>query len=370
VDSAAAAKNRNQAFWNKGLSMPEREDPNPTELSGVTPDPSLSVAVTLGDIERASAQLAGIARQTPVHTSRTLDTLTGCSVFLKCENFQRTGAFKFRGAYNALSRLPDHSGVLTYSSGNHAQAVALSAALLGHHAVIVMPENAPHIKLASTRGYLERGDPKSRVVTYDQDTIKREDLGREIAEREGLTVIPPYDHPEVIAGQGTAARELLQEVGPLDALFVPCGGGGLLSGSAVAAGSLAPGCRVIGVEPEAADDAARSFETGHLHTVTNPSTIADGARTPSLGRYTFALVTKHVSAMMTVTEAEIARATLFAWERLKLVIEPSGALGLAGLLRAASQPNWDRSRVGVLLSGGNVDPSQTAALVTLANSSD
>ncbi len=333
------------------------------------PDPSCADAVTLGDIELAATRLASVARPTPVHTSRTLDELTSCAVFLKCENFQRVGAFKFRGAFNALSQLPENTGVLTYSSGNHAQAVALAAALLDRQAVIVMPDNAPRIKLEATRSYLEQGVPGSRVVTYDPITTTREELGGEIAEREGLTIVPPYDHPEVIAGQGTVALELFNEVGPLDALFAPCGGGGLLSGSAVAAGSLSPGCRVIGVEPQAADDATRSFETGRLHRVTNPQTIADGARTPSLGRYTFALVSEHVSAMMTVSEAEIARATLFAWERLKLVVEPSGALGLAGLIKATSATGWDGQSVGVIISGGNVDPGLTDTLITLANTS-
>jgi len=339
----------------------------PPEMTDEEPDSSCADAVTPGDIDLAATRLTGVARHTPVQTSRTLDRLASCSVFLKCENYQRVGAFKFRGAFNALSQLPDGAGVLTYSSGNHAQAVALSGSLLGRRAVIVMPENAPRIKLAATQRYLNEGLPGSRVVPYDPSTTTREVLGRSIAEDEGLTIIPPYDHPDVIAGQGTAALELIREVGGLDALFVPCGGGGLLSGSAVAAGSLSPGCRVIGVEPEGADDAMRSFETGRLHRVTNPETIADGARTPSLGRYTFALVTRHVSAMMTVTEAEIARATLFAWERLKLVIEPSGALGLAGVSKACQSPDWDQKRVGIILSGGNVDPALAGTLIALAD---
>lgn len=347
--------------------MTDRNPEKKPEAPGEPPDLSLANSVSIDDIKAAGARLETRARRTPVHTSRTLDNLTQCSVFLKCENFQRVGAFKFRGAFNALSQLPKNTGVLTYSSGNHAQAVALSAALLGRQAVIVMPENAPRIKLEATRGYLEQGIPNSRVVTYDPNTTTREELGSEIAEREGLTIVPPYDHPEVIAGQGTAAMELFNEVGSLDTLFAPCGGGGLLSGSAVAAGSLWPRCRVIGVEPQAADDATRSFKTGRLHRVANPQTIADGARTPSLGRYTFALVTRHVAAMMTVSEAEIARATLFAWERLKLVIEPSGALGLAGLIKAASAPGCDGQRVGVIISGGNVDPGLANTLITLAN---
>lgn len=332
------------------------------------PELSLANSVTLEDIRSAAERLRGRAHRTPVHTSRTLDERTGCTVLLKCENFQRVGAFKFRGAFNALSRTPEGTGVLTYSSGNHAQAIALAAAMLGRRAVIVMPANAPAIKLAATRGYLEAAAGGSRVVTYDPDSASREALGGEIAEREGLTVIPPYDHPHVIAGQGTAALELAEDAGPLDALFVPCGGGGLLSGSAIASRGLNPGCRVVGIEPEAADDATRSFRTGLLHRVDNPPTIADGTRTPSLGRYTFALVVTHVSEMATVSERAIAEATLFAWERLKLVVEPSGTLGLAGLFAACSRPEFAGRRIGVILSGGNVDPALVPTLSALAAS--
>lgn len=340
------------------------------ESTGRPPDRTLGDAVTLADIQAAAARLAGHAHRTPVHTSRTLDERAGCSVFLKCENFQRVGAFKFRGAFNALSQLPPGAGVLTYSSGNHAQAVALAAAELGRRAVIVMPDNAPRIKHAATTGYLAAAPNGSRVVTYDPSTTTRESLGAQIAEDEGLTIVPPYDHPCVIAGQGTATLELFEDVGPLDALFAPCGGGGLLSGSAIAARGLNPDCRVIGVEPELADDATRSFRTGTLHRVLNPPTIADGTRTPSLGRYTFPLVLTHVSEMVTVSEQAIARATLFAWERLKLVLEPSGALGLAGLLETSGQPSFTARRVGVILSGGNVDPASVATLMALAASPD
>lgn len=339
---------------------------SPAQPTGEVPDMALADAVTLADIRAAAVRLAGHAHRTPIHTSRTADERTGCRVFFKCENFQRVGAFKFRGAFNALSQLSPGAGVLTYSSGNHAQAVALAAAQLGRRAVIVMPDNAPAIKRAATEGYLAAAPTGSRVVAYDPRTTSRESLGREIAESEGLTVVPPYDHPHVIAGQGTATLELVEEAGPLDALFAPCGGGGLLSGSAVAARGLNPDCRVIGVEPERADDATRSFRTGTLHRVDNPPTIADGARTPSLGRYTFPLVMTHVSEMVTVSERAIAQATIFAWERLKLVVEPSGALGLAGLFEAARSPSFTADRVGIILSGGNVDPALVPTLAALA----
>lgn len=342
-----------------------------TRVEPVTrPDMSLISSVRIDHIRSASDRLAGRAFHTPVHTARTLNARAGCSVFLKCENFQRVGAFKFRGAYNALAQLEPGVGVLTYSSGNHAQAVALAAAELGRMAVIVMPMDAPGIKLSATRHYLSGAQSGSRVEVYDPTVTSREDLGRAFAEREGLTIIPPYDHPHVIAGQGTAAMELFDEVGPLDTLLVPCGGGGLLSGSAVAAGSLSPGCQVVGVEPALADDAIASFRTGHLHSVRHPATIADGARTPSLGRYTFALVTEHVSRMCTVSESEIARATIFAWERLKLVVEPSGVLGLAGLMHAVENGERIGKRVGIILSGGNMDPSAMSAIVELASDPD
>ncbi|MBX3322783.1 MAG: threo-3-hydroxy-L-aspartate ammonia-lyase [Phycisphaeraceae bacterium] len=334
-------------------------------MHDTAPDFSLCDFVTPAHIERAAARLAGVARRTPVHTSSTLDALTGARVWLKCENFQRVGAFKFRGAYNALANL-ESGGVLAYSSGNHAQAIALAAALLGRLAVIVMPDNAPAIKMAATRAYLDRAPHGSRIVLYNPKTESREDLGRRIASDENLTIIPPYDHPDVIAGQGTAARELFEETGSLDTLLVCCGGGGLLSGCAIAASAASPDCRVIGVEPALADDATRSFKTRMLATVSNPPTIADGARTPSLGRYTFPLVLTHVADMMTVDEAEIARATLFAFERLKLVIEPTGALALAGLLQRARAGQTEGQRIGIIISGGNIDPSFLSTLLTLA----
>ncbi|MEO1582986.1 MAG: pyridoxal-phosphate dependent enzyme [Planctomycetota bacterium] len=332
--------------------------PIPTE-----PDMSLATSVTINDVRSAAKTIRPFALRTPVATSRTLDAITGTTALLKCESLQRVGAFKFRGACNAIARLdPDTAGVLTYSSGNHAQGVALASALLGKRAVIVMPQNAPAVKLAATRGYLEQAAiAGSRVVTYDPGTESREAVGAEIADREGLAIVPPYDHPDVIAGQGTAALELFEDHGPLDALFVCVGGGGLLSGSAIVAKSASAGCRVIGVEPALADDATRSFTTRRLHVVQNPPTIADGARTPSLGRYTFPLVLSHVDEMQTVAEDEIRAAMRFAFERMKLVVEPAGALALAGLLAAGDR--FQGQRVGVLISGGNVDPERFSAII-------
>lgn len=300
-------------------------------------------------VQAAAARLQGIAHHTPVMTSRTLNAVVGAEVLLKCENLQRVGAFKFRGAYNAISRLSEAEkarGVITYSSGNHAQAVALVGQLLGVRTVIVMPDNAPATKRAATEGY------GATVLGYDPRTQSREQLARELAADRGYTIIPPYDHADVIAGQGTAALELLEEAGPLNQLLVPCGGGGLLSGCAVAAAGIAPLCRVIGIEPELADDATRSFRSGILHTVSNPLTIADGTRTPSLGELTFKLVLEHVHDMRTVSEDAIKEAVRFLFYRLKLVVEPSGALGVAALLSGAVRP---QGRVGVILSGGNID---------------
>ncbi len=330
---------------------------------GSTPDLSLAHAVTLDSVLDAAETIRPYAARTPVMTSRTLDERSGATVLLKCENFQRVGAFKFRGACNAISRLDrDAAGVLAYSSGNHAQGIALASALLGRRAVIVMPDNAPAVKLAATRRYLERGGVAgSEVVTYDPQTASREALSAEIAEREGLAVIPPYDHPDVIAGQGTAALELIEDHGPLEALFVCVGGGGLLSGCAVAAKGLNPDCRVIGVEPELADDAARSFRDRTLHTVSNPPTIADGARTPSLGRYTFPLVLTHADEIMTVADDELRSAMRLCFERMKLVAEPSGVLGLAGLLGRCADVAG--KRVGVIISGGNVDADEFSAIL-------
>jgi len=327
--------------------------------------------VAFADIVDAGARLEGIAHRTPINLSSTLDRMTGAHVLLKCENLQRVGAFKFRGAYNALSRLDERArtrGVLAYSSGNHAQAIAHAGALLGIATVIVMPDNAPPVKLAATLGYLDPANPRSRVVTYDHITTKREELGASIAASEGLTVIPPYDHPDVIAGQGTVALEFFEDASrtapEVSHLFVCVGGGGLLSGCAIAARAVAPNCRVIGVEPALADDAARSFRTRTLHTVHNPPTIADGARTPSLGRWTFPIILAKVDDIITVTDAELLAAMRLVWERCKLVVEPTGALGLAGALKMAREaPGAFAGRpIGIVISGGNADIGALAGL--------
>jgi threo-3-hydroxy-L-aspartate ammonia-lyase len=311
---------------------------------------------TYADVEAAAARIAGAVRRTPVETSRTVDARTGAVVFFKCEHLQRGGAFKFRGAYNALSRLSSDErrrGVVTFSSGNHAQAIALVGRILDIPRVIVMPSDAPPNKRAATVGY------GAEVVVYDRGRDDREAIGRRIAEERGLTVIPPYDHPHVIAGAGTAARELILDVGPLDVLLVPCGGGGLLSGSALSARALSPGCQVIGVEPAEGDDATRSFRMRTLQTVVNPQTIADGARTPSLSPLTFRIVLDLVSDMVTVDDAALVRTMRFIFERMKLVVEPTGVLGAAALLEGiVSAPG---ARIGVLLSGGNVDLAQLGA---------
>jgi len=300
-------------------------------------------------VKAAQKRLAGHAHVTPIMTSRTLNQLTGAEIFLKCENFQRMGAFKFRGAYNAMSRLTDDQkkqGVITHSSGNHAQAVALVGRLLGIKTVVVMPDDAPVIKRAATEAY------GASVIGYDPGETSREKISQDLSIRHGYTLVPPYDHIDIVAGQGTAALELLDELSSLDMLMVPCGGGGLLSGSAVAARAMSQNCRVIGIEPKSADDGAKSFHSGKLHTVTNPPTIADGTRTPSLGNITFPLVLEYVDDMQTVSESAIMEAVKFLFYRMKLVVEPSGALGVAALLSGEIQP---RGRVGVILSGGNID---------------
>jgi len=314
--------------------------------------------VSYPDVAAAAERLAGVAHRTPALTSRTVDQRTGAKVYFKCENFQRMGAFKFRGAYNALSNLngvQQRRGVVAYSSGNHAQAVALAGRLLGVRAVIVMPDDAPAVKLEATRGY------GAEIVIYNRETGDREQLARELADQRGLTVIPPFDHPQVIAGQGTAAKELIEDVGPLDYLLVPCGGGGLLSGCAIAANHLSPGVRMIGVEPAAGDDVTRSFQTRTLQSVHNPDTIADGARTHSAGKLTFPLILHHVHGMLTVTDAELLRSMFYLWERMKIVVEPTGALAAAALLEGKISARGQR--VGVIVSGGNVDLKALARLV-------
>lgn len=306
--------------------------------------------VTYDDVAAAARRLEGVARRTPVMTSRTLDERLGATFYLKCENLQHMGAFKFRGAYNAIASLTPEErqrGILTYSSGNHGQAIALACRLLGAKAVVVMPRNAPAVKRRAVEGY------GARVVDYDPVTQRRQDVAEELQKGADPILIPPFDHRYVIAGQGTAARELLDEVSGLDMLLVPCGGGGLLSGSAISARRLQPDCRVVGIEPEAGDDATRSFFSGQLHTIENPPTIADGARTPSLGTLTFPLVREYVSHMATVSDEQIVETMHFLWERMKLVVEPTGALGLAGALHG--RVDVAGKRVGVILSGGNVD---------------
>ncbi|HEX6037520.1 threo-3-hydroxy-L-aspartate ammonia-lyase [Longimicrobium sp.] len=311
---------------------------------------SILALPTADDVRAAAERLRGMAHRTPVMTSRTLNERLGAEVHFKCENFQRGGAFKFRGAYNAVSKLSDDErarGVLAYSSGNHAQAVALTGRLLGVQTVIVMPMDAPAAKIEGTRGY------GAEVVLYDKHGRSREEIAAELQQERGMVLIPPYDHADVVAGQGTAALELLEETGSLDVLMTPCGGGGLLSGSALAARDASPGICIIGVEPELADDATRTFRTGELQTVRNPATIADGLRTPSLGRITLPLVRANVSDMRTVTEDGIVEAMRFLWTRMKLVVEPSGAVPLAALL--ADPDAFRGMRVGVVISGGNVD---------------
>jgi threonine dehydratase len=315
----------------------------------MTNNPNLSYT----DVEAASKRLNGVAHRTPVLTSTTVNQLTNAEVFFKCENFQRTGSFKFRGAYNALSQLNSvekQQGVITFSSGNHAQAVALAGQLLGISTTIIMPENAPTVKQNATRGY------GAEVILYNPQETVREEFARKLAQDKNLTLIPPYDHLDIIAGQGTAAKELFEGVGSLDLLLVCCGGGGLLSGSAMSAKALSQGCRVIGVEPQQADDATRSFYSKTLQTCHNPDTIADGARTPSLGQYTFPLVLEYVDEMVTVSEAAICRTLLFLWERLKIVVEPTGTLAAAALLEGCVKAS--QAKVGVIISGGNVDLKQ------------
>ncbi|MEU9400998.1 threo-3-hydroxy-L-aspartate ammonia-lyase [Streptomyces sp. NPDC048242] len=307
-------------------------------------------SLTLDDVRAAAARLKGIAHRTPVLTSRTLNARVGAEVFVKCENFQRVGAFKFRGAYNAAARLtPDQlaKGIAAFSSGNHAQAVALAARELGTTAVILMPEDAPRSKLEATLGY------GAEVVTYDRYTQERNALGTDLAEERGLALIPPYDHPDVIAGQGTAALELLEDTGELDALVVPVGGGGLIAGSATAAKALQPDIRIVGVEPEEGDDTKRSLDTGERVTIPVPRSIADGQVVPSPGEITFGINRRLVDEIALVSDEEIVEAMRFAFERLKIVLEPSGATGLAALLSGRVE-NLPR-RVGVIASGGNID---------------
>ena len=313
--------------------------------------------VTYEDVAAAHERIKGAARRTPVMTSGATDAKVGAKLFFKCENLQRMGAFKFRGAYNALSQLnPDERkrGVLAFSSGNHAQAVALAGKLLGIKTVIVMPENAPRVKLEATRGY------GAEVVVYQMHEDREAFASRQAKER-GMVMIPPFNHPHIVAGQGTAAKELIEETGPLDMLLVPTGGAGLLSGSAIAAQHLAPQCRVVGVEPAKGDDVTQSFKTGKIVTIPVPDTIADGARTTAPGDITFALVRRYVNEMVTVTDSELVPAMFWLWERMKIVVEPTGALGFAAAFHGKVSL---KGKVGVILSGGNVDLRWAAAQLT------
>ena len=315
--------------------------------------------VTYADVAAAHERIKPFAKRTPVLTSATIDALTGAKVHFKCENFQRMGAFKFRGAYNALSLLSDEQkrkGVVAFSSGNHAQAVALAGKLLGIRATIVMPTDAPRVKLEATRGY------GAEIVLYDASNEDRQKIAERLAAERGLTVIPPFDHPHILAGQGTAAKELIEDAGPLDILMVPCGGGGLLSGCSIASKHLSPRCRVIGVEPAAGDDGLRAFRSGKLETIQLPDTIADGARTTSLGKITFALIRQHVDDFLTVTDEELLQSMFFLWERMKIVAEPTGALAAAALLQGKIEAKG--KKVGVVISGGNVDLAWAARQLT------
>ena len=312
---------------------------------------------TYEDVIAAARRIDGIAHRTPVMTSRTIDADWGASVFFKCENLQRMGAFKFRGAYNALARFDARqrqAGVVAFSSGNHAQAVALAARLLGMPAVIVMPHDAPSAKVAATRGY------GAEVVIYDRYREDREAIGRRLAGERGMTLVPPYDHADVIAGQGTAAKELIESAGTLDALFVPMGGGGLLSGSALSVRALAPRCKVYGVEPEAGNDGQQSFRSGAIVHIDTPRTIADGAQTQQLGQITFPIVRRDVDDVLTASDAELVDGMRFFAERMKLVVEPTGCLGWAAA--RAQRERLAGQRVGVIISGGNVDLARFCAL--------
>jgi len=317
-----------------------------------------TLPVTFEDVAAAHDRLRGVAHRTPVLTSRTANERAGAQIFFKCENFQRMGAFKFRGAYNAIAQFtPEQKagGVITFSSGNHAQAIALSASLLGVKAVIVMPYDAPAVKVEATRGY------GGEIVFYDRYTEDREALGERLAAERGLTLIPPYDHAHVMAGQGTAAKELFEEAGELDLLLTPLGGGGLLSGCATAAHALAPACTVIGVEPEAGNDGQQSFRSGRIVTIETPRTIADGAQTLHLGELTFPIIRRDVDDVLTASDAELVDAMRFFAERMKIVVEPTGGLGFAAARRMAT--SLKGQRVGVVISGGNVDLRRFAELV-------
>ncbi len=314
---------------------------------------------TFEDVRAAAQRLQGHAHRTPVLRSASLDQQLGAQVFFKCENFQRMGAFKFRGAFNALAQFTPtqkRAGVVAYSSGNHAQAIALSARILGIPATLIMPYDASPAKLAATRGY------GAQVVHYDRYSEDALALARQLSAQQGMTFIPPFDHADVLCGQGTAALELFEETGPLDHLFVCLGGGGLLSGSALAARALAPNCKVYGVEPEAGNDVQQSFRTGQRVRIPTPRTIADGAQTPMVGELTFEIIRRHVDDILTATDAQLVQAMRFYAERMKMVVEPTGCLSLAAACHAGI--DLKGQRVGVLISGGNVDIQRFAELLT------
>ena len=313
--------------------------------------------ISFADVAAAARRIEGVAHKTPVLTSANADEKTGAHLFFKAENFQRMGAFKFRGGYNSLAQFTPEQrkgGVITYSSGNHAQAIALSAKLLGIRAVIIMPEDAPAIKVTATRGY------GAEVVLYDRYKANREEIGNRLAAERGLTLIPPYDHPHVMAGQGTAALELFEEAGPFDVLIVPIGGGGLMSGCAVVARTLAPGCRIIGVEPEAGNDGQQSLAKGHIVHIETPRTIADGAQTQHLGDYTFPVLRALVDEIVTVSDAELVETMKFFAGRMKILVEPTGCLAAAAAF--SGKLDLAGKKVGMILSGGNVDLARFAEL--------
>ncbi|WP_428001913.1 threo-3-hydroxy-L-aspartate ammonia-lyase [Acidovorax sp.] len=323
-----------------------------------TNTPTANRLPTYDDVVAAADRIAGVAHRTPVLTSRILDQELGAQVFFKCENLQRMGAFKFRGAYNALARFDAtqrKAGVIAFSSGNHAQGIALAARELGMPATIVMPQDAPAAKIAATQGY------GANVVFYDRYTQDREQITRDLAERNGLTMIPPYDHADVLAGQGTAAKELFEEVGELDTFFVCLGGGGLLSGSALSTRALSPRCKLYGVEPEAGNDGQQSFRTGSIVHIDTPQTIADGAQTQHLGQITFPIIRRDVDDILTVSDAQLVDAMRFFATRMKLVVEPTGCLGFAAARARAAELKG--KKVGVLISGGNVDMERFCSLL-------
>jgi threo-3-hydroxy-L-aspartate ammonia-lyase len=324
----------------------------------MTIDTATATLPSYDDVVAAAARIEGQAHRTPVFTSRTIDEEFGAQVFFKCENLQRMGAFKFRGAFNALSRFDESqrkAGVIAFSSGNHAQGIALAARILGISSTIVMPEDSPAVKVAATRGY------GASVIFYDRYTGDRDQIARELAAEKGLTVIPPFDHADIIAGQGTAARELFEDVGELDSLFVCLGGGGLLAGSALSTRALSPQCRLYGVEPEAGNDGQQSFRKGALVHIETPKTIADGAQTQQLGKLTFPIIRRDVDDILTVTDEQLVDGMRFFASRMKIMVEPTGCLGFAAA--RARRTELKGQRVGVLISGGNVDLERFCSLL-------